>query len=203
MVSWSTLEVVLPAGRGRWSLPSPLHWWGHAECHTGQLELALIWHGAVTGLCSQQPPQQPPLLKTHCRNPIGDIIKIIYKFLKGGYREDRAKLFSVVPSARTKCNGYKLKQIRKNFFTIWVMKHWPRLPREAVESPPCKSSEAAWKWSWAPCSGCPCLDRGLEQMSSRGPSPQEVYEDPSEKKHPMGYFSINFIILKSNWKQYQ
>jgi len=77
----------------------------------------------------------------------GDLIAA-FQYLKGAYREDGESLFSKACCDRTRSNGFKLKEgrfrldIRKKFFTMRVMKHWNRLPRQAVEAPSLETFKA-------------------------------------------------------------
>ncbi|KFW73739.1 hypothetical protein AS28_13382, partial [Pygoscelis adeliae] len=76
----------------------------------------------------------------------GDLIAA-YQYLKGAYKKDGGKLFSRACCDRTRGNGFKLKggrfrlDIRKKFFTLRVVKHWKRLPREVVDAPSPKTFE--------------------------------------------------------------
>ncbi|KAK4818124.1 hypothetical protein QYF61_006211 [Mycteria americana] len=70
----------------------------------------------------------------------GDLLAA-FQYLKGAYKKAGEGLFTRACSDRTRVNGFKLREgrfrlaIRKKFFTMKVVRHWNRLPREAVDAP--------------------------------------------------------------------
>ena len=66
---------------------------------------------------------------------------LAFQYLKGAYEKNGERLFIRDCSNRTRGNGFKLKQgrfrldIRKKLFVMRVVRHWNRLPREAVDAP--------------------------------------------------------------------
>ena len=97
----------------------------------------------------------------------GDL-RAAFQYLRGPTRKAGEGLFTRACSDRTRGNGFKLKEgtfrlvKRKKFFTVRLVRHWHRLPREVVEAPPWKCSGPGWRGLWATWSsgGCPCPWQG-------------------------------------------
>jgi len=69
----------------------------------------------------------------------GDLIAA-FQYLKGAYKKAGELLFIRACSDRTRGKGFKLKEgrfrldVRKKFFTLRVVRHWHKLPSEAVDA---------------------------------------------------------------------
>ena len=79
----------------------------------------------------------------------GDLIAA-FQYLKGAYRKEVEGLITRVCSDRTRGNGFKLKErrfrlhIRKEFFTMKVVKHCTGCLEKLWMLPPWKCSRPGW-----------------------------------------------------------
>ena len=128
----------------------------------------------------------------------------VHKYLKGGCKEDGARIISVVPSARTKGTCCKrehrgfLLTIRQHFSAVWVPEPWHRLPRDWVlllgdlQRPPgCGPGHSALGG---------LTGEGLGPEGSRGAcQPQPVCGCSSlpQKTFVPGLDKLNYLVLKA------
>jgi len=72
---------------------------------------------------------------------------VAFRYLKGSYKKEKDRLFSRVCYNRTRGDDFRLKEgrfrldIRKKSFTVRVVNHWHRLPREVVGAPVLETSK--------------------------------------------------------------
>lgn len=97
----------------------------------------------------------------------------VRKYLKGGCKKDRTRLYPVMFSNRTRGYGHKQEHrtfplnIRAHFCTVWATELWHRLPRENADSSSWRSSKVAWMWVWAPYFGFPFLSKGWTRQTQK------------------------------------
>ena len=82
----------------------------------------------------------------------GDLIAA-FQYLKGAHKKDGDRLFSRACCDSTTGDGFKLKEgrfrldIRKKVFTMRVVRHWHRLPREVVDAPSLETFKVRLDWA--------------------------------------------------------
>ncbi|KFQ87960.1 hypothetical protein N337_10121, partial [Phoenicopterus ruber ruber] len=87
------------------------------------------------------------LLSLEKRRLQGDLLAA-FQYLKEAYEKVGEGLLTRACSDRTRGNGFKLKEgsfrldLRKELFTMRVVRHWKRLPREVVAAPSLEALKA-------------------------------------------------------------
>jgi len=95
-------------------------------------------------LCCEERLRELGIFSLEKRGQQGDL-RAAFQYLKGAYKKDGENVFSRACCDSTGGNGFKLREgrfrldIRKNFFTVRVMKHRNRLPREGWRPHPWKN----------------------------------------------------------------
>ena len=96
----------------------------------------------------------------------GDPIEA-FQYLKGAYRRDGEGLFVRGCRDRMRGSSFKLKEgifrldTRKKFFTVRVVRHWRRFPREAVAAPSLEVFKARLDHQPGLVEGVPAHGRGF------------------------------------------
>jgi len=78
-----------------------------------------------------------------------------FQYLKGACKKAGEGRFTRAWSYRTQGNGFKLKEgrfrldVRRKFFPVRVVRHWPRLPGEFVAAPSLAVFKARLDGAWS------------------------------------------------------
>ena len=177
---------------------------GHG--HTGERPVKGYWNGERTeasllwGKAERAGTAQPREEKA--------LVFLInmYKYPRGGCKTtvpDCSQWCSEIRQAAVGTNTEGCTNIRKPFYTVWVMERWHRLPREAEESSSLEISKATSTWAWATCSGWSWSSRGWSRWLLRSlPTSTTLwfYEKALNPKYSVMRKNADTHIFKSLWR---